>query len=252
MKKIQLLLLNAILLVFLLLGTQARAEVSHVSIAINGLGCPFCVYGLEKQLKKVDGVKKVDIELKTGLAFVTLENGTYPNISMFQNAVKKAGFTPQAVQITAIGKVQTKNDEMYLSLRGSDDKYLLFVKDSVNTDLPQELKVQLLELAESQTIVAITGTLHSHAQDQNGLTVEKLSALSSMALSVDGMFCEMCVARLKQLLEKRKDIYQASVSLADKRTIVEAIDATLNADELIETINDAGFSASVESDGTKQ
>lgn len=204
MKKIQLLLLNAILLGFLLLGTQARAEVSHVSIAINGLGCPFCVYGLEKQLKKVDGVKKVDIELKTGLAFITLENGTSPNISMFQNAVKKAGFTPQTVQITAIGKVQPKNDEMYFSLRDSDDKYLLFVKDSANTGLPQELKVQLLELAESQSLVAITGTLHSHAQDQNGLTVEKLSPLSSMALSVDGMFCEMCVARLKQLLEKTK------------------------------------------------
>ncbi|MDA0350220.1 MAG: heavy-metal-associated domain-containing protein, partial [Verrucomicrobia bacterium] len=68
MKKMQLLSLNTMVLVSLLLGAQARAEVSHVSIAVDGLGCPFCVYGIEKQLKHIDGVKKVDIELKTGLA----------------------------------------------------------------------------------------------------------------------------------------------------------------------------------------
>jgi len=242
----QLLSFNAIVLGSLLLGAQARAEVSHVSIAVDGLGCPFCVYGIEKQLKHIDGVKKVDIELKTGLALVTLENGVSPNISTFQNAVKKAGFTPREVQITAVGKVQAKNDEMHFSLRGSDEKYLLFDKDSANADLPPELKGQLLKLAESQSLVAVTGTPHSHAQGQNGLSVEKLSPLASVALSVNGMACEMCVARLTQLLEEQKDVYQARVSLADKRAVIEAIDATLNADELIKTISDAGFSASIE------
>ena len=63
MKKIQLLSLNTILLVSLLLGTQVQAEVSHVSVAVDGLGCPFCVYGLEKHLKQVDGVKNVAVQL---------------------------------------------------------------------------------------------------------------------------------------------------------------------------------------------
>jgi len=252
MKKIPLLSLKAIVLVLLLLGTQARAEVSHVSIAVDGLGCPFCVYGIEKQLKNIDGVKKVDVELKTGQALVTLENGASPDISTFQNAVKKAGFTPRTVQITAVGKVQAKNDKMHLSLRGSDEKYVLFVKDSASADLPPEFKGQLLKLAESQSLVAITGTPHSHAQGQSGLSVERFSPLASVELSVDGMVCERCVARLTQILEKRKEVYQASVSLADKRTVIEAVDATLNTEELIETINEAEFSASVDSDETKQ
>ena len=53
------------------------------------------------------------------------------------------------------------------------------------------------------------------------------------------------------LFEERKEVSQASVSLANKRVVIEAIGTTLNHDELIETINDAGFSASVESDKIK-
>ena len=247
MKKIKLPSFIIVLLISLLLGTQARAEISHVNIGVNGLGCPFCVHGIEKQLNKIDGVKKVDIELKIGQALVSLENGISPDISAFQTAIKKAGFTPRNVQITAIGKVQLKNDEIHLTLRGSKNKYLLFAKDTVNAELPLQLKAQLSDLADSQSLVAITGTPHSHAQGQSGLSVEKFSPLASVTLSVKGMACEMCVARLTQLLKERKEVYQASVSLADKRTVIEAIDASLNTDELIETINDAGFTASVES-----
>jgi len=64
-------------------------------IQVDGLSCPFCAYGLEKNLKKVPGVERVDIEIKTGKATVVLKQNV--DDQALRQAVKKAGFTARDI-----------------------------------------------------------------------------------------------------------------------------------------------------------
>ncbi|HKJ69710.1 MAG TPA: hypothetical protein VKA68_17270, partial [bacterium] len=43
--------------------TQKRIENPDITIQVKGLACPFCAYGLEKKLGKLNGVKQVYIGL---------------------------------------------------------------------------------------------------------------------------------------------------------------------------------------------
>jgi len=66
-------------------------------IAVDGLSCPFCVYGLEKNLKKVNGVESVNIDMKTGKATVVLKPDAHVDAQALRQAVKKAGFTARDI-----------------------------------------------------------------------------------------------------------------------------------------------------------
>lgn len=62
-------------------------------IEVAGLACPFCAYGLEKRLKKVDGVKKIETDIGTGTVTVEMAEGKTLGKEQARKAVKKAGFT---------------------------------------------------------------------------------------------------------------------------------------------------------------
>ncbi|MFV2008131.1 MAG: heavy-metal-associated domain-containing protein, partial [Longimicrobiales bacterium] len=54
-------------------SAQDQAAAAHdgppqIEITILGMSCPFCAYGVEKKLKKLDGVADLEIVLETGLA----------------------------------------------------------------------------------------------------------------------------------------------------------------------------------------
>jgi len=67
------------------------------TIAVDGLSCPFCAYGLEKNLKKVNGIESVKIDMKSGHATVALKQGAQVDDQVLRQAVKKAGFTAREI-----------------------------------------------------------------------------------------------------------------------------------------------------------
>jgi len=66
-------------------------------IQVDGLSCPFCAYGLEKNLKKVDGIESVEIDMKTGKATLTIKSDMQVDDEALRQAVKKAGFTARRI-----------------------------------------------------------------------------------------------------------------------------------------------------------
>ncbi|MDX8403483.1 MAG: heavy-metal-associated domain-containing protein [Mariprofundaceae bacterium] len=70
-------------------------EMTTAVIQVDGLSCPFCTYGLEKQLKKVDGVESVSINMKDGKAIITMQQHVDDN--RLRQAVEKAGFTARNI-----------------------------------------------------------------------------------------------------------------------------------------------------------
>ena len=37
------------------------AEIKSIAVTVNGLACPFCAYGIEKKIKRLNGVKEIKI-----------------------------------------------------------------------------------------------------------------------------------------------------------------------------------------------
>ena len=67
-------------------------EPRQIQITILGMSCPFCAYGAEKKLKKLEGVKDLKVELSSGLATLTLEESADIPNERLQETVKDAGF----------------------------------------------------------------------------------------------------------------------------------------------------------------
>lgn len=96
-------LLRNVFVVFILWLTSfgiifaGDATSQKATIQVDGLSCPFCAYGLEKNLKKVKDVESVDIDMKTGQVTVIIKSDTQVDDQALRQAVKKAGFTARDI-----------------------------------------------------------------------------------------------------------------------------------------------------------
>ncbi len=71
----------------------AQEGKSVYKVYVDGLSCPFCTYGIEKKFSTVQGVEKIDIDLKTGTTVITMAAGTTLNETTARKTVEAAGFT---------------------------------------------------------------------------------------------------------------------------------------------------------------
>lgn len=89
---------RAILAAFLASALWASAVASQdakplYSLQADGLACPFCAYGIEKQLNAIAGVEAVETEIKSGTVIVTMKNKATLDEAVARKAVEAAGFT---------------------------------------------------------------------------------------------------------------------------------------------------------------
>jgi copper chaperone CopZ len=76
----------------------AQGNTQKIFIKVEGLYCPFCAYGLEKQLKKLNGFKKVEVNLKHGVAELHINPGVTVTDAAIQTAVEDAGFDSATIE----------------------------------------------------------------------------------------------------------------------------------------------------------
>ena len=72
-------------------AAQAQ-EPRQIQVTILGMSCPFCAYGVEQKLKRLDGVEDLEVVLSTGLATLTLEEEADLSNELLLETVKVAGF----------------------------------------------------------------------------------------------------------------------------------------------------------------
>ena len=70
----------------------------QIEVTVLGMSCPFCAYGVERKLKKLDGVVELTVELETGLATLVMEPDADVSNETLRETVKDAGF--EAAKIT--------------------------------------------------------------------------------------------------------------------------------------------------------
>lgn len=91
------------LLALLALSLPMQAEIRKVTVAVDGMSCPFCAFGVEKRLRKVEGVESVEISTRDGTATAVANVGGSVAIEKIPAAVEAAGFTPGIMVVEAVG-----------------------------------------------------------------------------------------------------------------------------------------------------
>lgn len=76
-----------------------KGNKDEITVQVDGLGCPFCAYGLEKKMKELDGVKNFKIEMESGLTSFTYPTEKQISLEEVRHQVTKAGYTPMSLNI---------------------------------------------------------------------------------------------------------------------------------------------------------
>ena len=77
---------------------EQKAQKQHVVVKVDGLSCPFCAYGLEKQFKEA-GMTEIKIDVENALMSFYMVGDNRLNEKEIRKLVKKAGFTARKVTV---------------------------------------------------------------------------------------------------------------------------------------------------------
>lgn len=69
-------------------------------LRVDGLACPYCAYGIEKQFDHLAGVTDTDVDLARGAVVVHVTPGTRFERAQLEQTVKDSGFTLRRVIAT--------------------------------------------------------------------------------------------------------------------------------------------------------
>ena len=166
MRKWHLLNIFGFVLLFLL-PLSASAEVTRAVIAVDGMSCPFCAFGVEKRLKTVSGTADVTVMMAKGTATLVAGAGESLAVGQIDEAVRKAGFTPGQLRVTAIGGLQQGPDGLLLQMNNSS---LLIQTNGLSAQQKNQLDV----LRTSGRSVRLSGILEGTAGEHPVLTPDKI------------------------------------------------------------------------------
>lgn len=95
--------LRSLVLIVVLSAASAPALASPMvyELGVDGLGCPFCAYGVEKQLNSVEGVEKVDVHIERAVVVVTMDAEAALDEDTAKQAVEDAGFSLRSFEQVA-------------------------------------------------------------------------------------------------------------------------------------------------------
>ncbi len=114
-------LTTSILLLLAFTTLAAANQPQKVTVRVDGLACPFCAYGLEKKLKKIENVEKLEIKINEGVVTLYFKEGAKIDKEQIAKKVKEAGFTPRELQIEGESKKEVaamKGQKISLNIKG--------------------------------------------------------------------------------------------------------------------------------------
>ena len=96
----------SILLICFIFSTTIKAQtktdqrIIYIKIEVKGLACPYCAFGMEKELKKVTGVKHVEIVLKEGFIYISTPINQKPSKESLEKIIVDGGFTVGKIEFS--------------------------------------------------------------------------------------------------------------------------------------------------------
>ena len=87
------LITSALLLVLWSIPGAASAKPNVYGVFVDGIACPFCAYGIEKQLDKLNGVLEMKTDVAMGVIKLIVEESVTLTEEEVRDAVENAGFS---------------------------------------------------------------------------------------------------------------------------------------------------------------
>lgn len=165
-------------------GQAAWAEVTEVELRIDGLSCPFCVFNIEKPLKRIGAAGSLQTNYKEGIVRMGVQPGQSVDLAQFRQAVADTGFTLRAIRLTAIGALTQWEGHPALETRGTGQRFLLFKEEAKATLTPERtigdpaLERRLAGWQSSGALVKVSGTVHEHHGLPPALEIETIREIT--------------------------------------------------------------------------
>ena len=83
---------------------------TYIKIWVDGMACPFCAYGLEKKIKKIDGAGDFFVEINEGFISFSVNSNKIPSEEDLKIIVKEAGFFARKIEISKTPFKQIANE----------------------------------------------------------------------------------------------------------------------------------------------
>ena len=101
-----------VLCVLFFTALTVQAQTDQFTLRVEGLGCPFCAYGLEKKFKDVKGIKNVKIDIQTGKMTFNVPAANGLKLTDADARVSKAGYTAKGISVVrSTGKTENMGDD---------------------------------------------------------------------------------------------------------------------------------------------
>ena len=106
------------IILVLLVGVAAQAQVSSVSLQASGLTCSMCSKAVKVALEKVTFVDKVDVDIKNQQYNLTFKNEGTVDFDALKNAVEDAGFSVAKFNVVAKVADQQLTKDTHIKIGG--------------------------------------------------------------------------------------------------------------------------------------
>lgn len=115
----------ALLIELSLFVAPAHAQVEEVRITVDGLSCNLCAAGLDRSLRRVDGVAAVRVVLASQVATVRLKPNTPVVPDQLRAAVERAGQRLREIELQLRGTLQRERGRYQLQPRTTAQVFVL-------------------------------------------------------------------------------------------------------------------------------
>jgi copper chaperone CopZ len=103
--------------------TTLKAQFISATLGINGLTCSLCSYSVERELKKLDCIEQVTMDLNQNIATIRFKPNKVVRMKEVVDAVYKAGFSVGYTQ--ALFSFNTVTIDEFFSFSYEGDRYKL-------------------------------------------------------------------------------------------------------------------------------
>jgi copper chaperone CopZ len=243
-------------LVLALAVVSASAGVEGVRVQVDGLACPFCAYNIEKRVKTLDGVdREADFEVNTeaGYARFTWIPAVTFDPAAVDEQIRKAGFTPAGIELTAEGSVSWVSAEGQtpggLMLHGSLTEQGVSLISDERADRALSFEAlqaiaQRSDRGQAGDAVRVYGKVipaDGGAWRLALLRWEPVAYGARVELDVDGMTCQGCSLGLMKALSGADDVIHVEADYADRSVRVWTRSDAPDADAFSRKIQESGF-----------
>lgn len=140
-----------VIVLLILAVSPTAAGLIEVDQTIWGMDCAPCAYGMEKGLKKLEGVKKVKVSLNKGNAVLQFASDSELTLADIRRVVRDGGFTPKEAKVEVSGTLKAEGGELRLQV--GEMGYLLKPSDQA-----KEAWRQLQKSATGTTVTVVGQT----------------------------------------------------------------------------------------------